>query len=356
MALLGLVFCDSQPADNPARVWAFYYPSYGDLKTDNWYRYWDLTPGGSMNESPGEDDFVSNYYPKDGCYSVNDTNVIIRQMRQLINARVDGIILSWWGAGSFEDVAALQIMNYADKFGLKVCFQIEDIPERSGTLTRIVIKYILSNYGSHPAFYRDSRFNNRPLFLINDAQKINTAQWTAILDPKGSNTIRGTDLDAVVLAVWLDQNDGPRIVASHFDGFYNFYVSEGISYGSIPDNWSKLSDWADKNEKFFIPCVGPNFNDRKNGQQKTHEIRSRDEASQYDKYWQLAIDQKPLMIAVNSFNNWNAGNQIEPTIFKAMENSPPSDSSLFPSDYYLSRTALWSEIYTNSGKTASVGR
>jgi hypothetical protein len=46
----------------------------------------------------------------------------------------------------------------------------------------------------------------------------------------------------VFLGLWVENGDGEKnIAAGHFDGFYTYFASEAVSYGSQPHNWPELA-------------------------------------------------------------------------------------------------------------------
>ena len=42
-----------------------------------------------------------------------------------------------------------------------------------------------------------------------------------------------------------------------FDGFYTYFASDEVSYGSSRSNWPRLNSFAEDNNLIFIASVGP---------------------------------------------------------------------------------------------------
>ena len=77
---LGLSADASRDESPSYRVHAFYYPWYGNPKTDGNYANWNhpvAVRNGPARQFPGGDDIGANYFPSLGCYSVNDPDELI---------------------------------------------------------------------------------------------------------------------------------------------------------------------------------------------------------------------------------------------------------------------------------------
>jgi len=63
--------------------------------------------------------------PAIGFYDSYNDSVIRWQLSLMKRAGVDGVIISWWGPGSYEDRVAKKVFRYLKLFGLKGCIMIE---------------------------------------------------------------------------------------------------------------------------------------------------------------------------------------------------------------------------------------
>src|SRR6185312_10490938 len=141
--LLGLVVALLVPATAVAggRVSAFYYPWYGNAATDGSYQHW------SQDGHAPPNDIASSYYPATGLYSSSDKLVIDAQMSEIRGAGTDEIAVSWWGAGSREELRMPAIVSAATKRGVLVAAHIE--PYRGRTVESIAadIAYLTGRFG-----------------------------------------------------------------------------------------------------------------------------------------------------------------------------------------------------------------
>jgi len=344
--------------ENDTIVQTFYYPWYGNIETDSEYRHWNHQVLGEIETQfnyPGDDNIGANFYPQLGCYRSNDDTVIQQHMIQMKNAGIDAACVSWWGKDSFEDNTIPLILEIADQYDIKICFHIEPFEDRNAHTTKDAIVYLIDQYGDHPAFFRDKRFDNRPLFYIYDSYLTSADDWASILDRSGSNTIRDTKYDALVIALWIDAIDSSFIIDGHFDGFYTYFAVDRFTYASSLINWPDLSEWAERHNKIFIPCVGPGYIDTRIRPWNSVNTRSRDDGRYYDRMFANAIDQNPSYIGITSFNEWHEGTQIEPAVPMSIEDYKYQDYSPQQPDYYLKRTNHWIDILDDkSGKYDSI--
>ena len=152
-------------------------------------------------------------------------------------------------------------MAAAEKFGVKVNFHLEPYPGRTALKVRDDLKYILEQYGSSPAFYRDPARSNRPLYYVYDSYHTPKEEWRELLSPGGRHTVRSTELDADFISLYLSENDNNFIQESGFDGIYTYFASKTFTFASNPNNWPRIAQWAKENNKVFIPCVAPGYED-----------------------------------------------------------------------------------------------
>lgn len=339
------------------RIHAFYYPWYGNPKTDGRYEHWNHRVSvrkGPPRSYPGGDDIGASFYPAIGCYSSNSDADLAVHMRQLRRAGVGVIAASWWGKGSYTDRATPKLLDMAAQHGIQINFHIEPFGGRNAKTTREAIVYIVEKYGSHPAFYRSTppKRGNRPMFYVYDSYLTSAGDWATILSPGAENTIRNTKFDSVVIGLWVKEHDGRFMLQGHFDGFYTYFAIDGFTYGATVDNWPKLADWARQNNLIFIPSVGPGYEDRRIRPWNGRNSRSREDGVYYDRMFKAAIDVDPPIISITSFNEWHEGTQIEPAAPKSVGDYKYLDYSPHPPEYYLDRTRYWCWRYsTRRGKS-----
>jgi len=360
MALL-MCFCynsvkagDSQSHNN---VHAFYYPWYGNPQTDNSYYHWNHQQSvkeGKPRSYPGGNDIGANFYPKLGCYSSNSDHDLDAHMLMLRQAKVGVICSSWWGKDSYTDKALPRLLDAAARYNIKVCFHIEPFPGRNAQTTRDAIVYIIDKYGSHQAFYCYGDDKPRPMFYVYDSYLTSAEQWKTILAPDGSQTIRNTKYDSVVIGLWVKEHEQAFMTEGHFDGYYTYFATDGFTYGSTIKNWPRLAELAKQNGKIFIPSVGPGYVDLRIRPWNDVNTRERRNGAYYDQEFTAAIAVHPPVLNITSFNEWHEGTQIEPAVLKEIPDFKYLDYSPHEPEYYLDRTSYWVDRYcehTNAQST-----
>lgn len=342
---IGSVAWASDASQTNPKIHAFYYPWYGNPKTDgdymNWNHWIDTRGKETGKRYPGGDDIGANFYPMLGSYSARDPQVLENHMKYLQKARVGVISVSWWGQGTFTDKAIPQLLDAAARFGIQVNFHLEPFPGRNAATTRQALVYILDAYGKHPAFYRCRESGNRPLFYVYDSYLVNASEWATILDPKGAQTIRGTPYDSAMIGLWVKEHERNFMVQGGFDGFYTYFATDGFTFGSTPVNWPELARWARDNKKLFIPSVGPGYIDLRIRPWNGRNTRGRENGAYYDRMFAAAIAVRPEIISITSFNEWHEGTQIEPAVSKQIPSFTYEDYAPRAPEYYLERTADW---------------
>lgn len=329
-------------------LFIFYYPWYGNPEINDVYRHWNHELiGGDLNvQYSGGDDIGANFYPRVGCYSSNDPQIIKLHMLQIRDAGIDVVSVSWWGDGSFEDKALKLLMDAADDIGLKINIHFEpfydDISEFKDALN-----YLNENIGDHPALYK---FRSKPLFFVYDSYKTDVLEWEKLLDENNKTSIRHTKLDGHFIGLLMGINDTLSIENSGFDGAYSYFVSDGFTEASTPDNWTILNEWSERNGIIFIPSVGPGYSDTRIRPWNTHNQKDRNKGQYYDKMFASAIVSESKIIAVTSFNEWHEGTQIEPAIPKFNSTFTYSDYGELGAEYYLNRTRYWAGMFHSSLK------
>jgi glycoprotein endo-alpha-1,2-mannosidase len=356
--LLSLLLCQPDPSmaksidDSPSdQVHAFYYPWYGNPQTDGSYANWNhpvAVRNGPARRFPGGDDIGANYYPELGCYSVNDSEIVTTHMQQLRRARVGVICVSWWGKDSFTDRALPLLFRAAEEHGIRISFHIEPhlgSGKRTAQQVRDAIVYLIDRYGDSAALFRDAERGGRPMFYVYDSYLTRAEDWAKILAPQAPDTIRGTKHDAVVIGLWVRQNEERFFLQGHFDGFYTYFASDGFTYGSTLANWGTLAAWAQAHDKVFIPCVAPGYIDTRIRPWNGRNTRDRDNGAYYDREFQAALAVRPELIGLTSFNEWHEGTQIEPAMPKQVGEYQFLDYSPRAASWYLDRTAHWVAQY-----------
>jgi len=350
-------------------VHVFYYPWYANVETDGKWNHWDHHILPHWNPQTKEkfkhdvqykppDDIGANFYPLRGPYSSKDPKIIDEHMSELSGYVV---VISWWGTtgadgeGSPTNALVPAILKSAEKYGTYIAIHLEPYEGRNAESVKRDIKYIYKNYGTSPALYRSRRHNNRIMLYIYDSYHTPANEWATVFDPTGQSSIRGTPYDVVALGLYLESKDKEFLLGSHFDGFYTYFAANGFTEGSSYANWAGISEWATSHNLIFSCSLGPGYDDTRIRPWNSGNKKSRQNGQYYETQWQAALNAKPSIISITSYNEWHEGTQIEASIPKTIEHTIFSETSysyesflpLAP-DYYMTKTHEWAVKFVQS--------
>jgi glycoprotein endo-alpha-1,2-mannosidase len=137
------------------------------------------------------------------------------------------VIVSWYPLGMSDsqgdspDLVLPMLLDSAQRHNLRVAPHIEPYRDRNPINLSQYLRYIISHYGGHPAFYRLQRGDRSlPVFYIYDSYLTPAGAWKELLSAKGNLSVRGTQLDGIFLGLLVDMQHRYDIKKSHFDGEY----------------------------------------------------------------------------------------------------------------------------------------
>lgn len=160
---------------------AHYVPWFGIEKTKadqerDWSHWkWD---GNGPKHNPehrrpdGLRDIASVYYPLIGTYRSTSRAVVRYHLKTAKAAGIQGLILDWNGRGDYTDRNVPLVLDEAARAGMKIaiCYEEKlnfvwrDFKTREEAIANAAedIRYIVTRYGSHPAYLKR---NNEPLII-----------------------------------------------------------------------------------------------------------------------------------------------------------------------------------------------
>lgn len=340
----GNVFCQQTKLNY--NVFCFYYNWYGGVGENGLPNHWahpvmkQHDSDSNLGQFPGNGNIGANYYPELGEYNSADSIIVDQHMRWIASAGIGVIAVTWLGEHDVTFASVPVILNSANRYGIKVCFQIEPIVRKTALTTKEAVCFLIETFGKHPSFFRNS-ITNKPMFFVYDSYMIDAESWYDVFGEKGIQTIRNTKYDADMIGLWVNKDEHQFFLNSGFDGFYTYFASEGFTYGSTPTNWKKLQDWATTHHKLFIPSVGPGYIDSRIRPWNTSNTKQRRNGTYYDNMFKIALKSKLKFIGITSFNEWHEGTQIEPAREFTFGEYHYENYKPLMSNYYLERTKYW---------------
>lgn len=273
-----------------------------DDKTIGWH--W------TMNKSPDEvrrtGRIASHYTPLVGPYDSADTKLIDLQIGWMKLAGFDGVLADWYGAADYYDYTSINqrtkaLFEAATKAGMRVGVVYEDQsvgnPVKGGlvdknlaaALAREAGTYLNRTWISQPNWWR---LSGRPAVMVFGPQFFGAAEWSAFKQGAG---------DIVLLTLHKITPPG--------EGGFDWPMPDlgtdfTKSFGSRSQGW-----------KNRVGCAYPRFQDwyEEGGQKGYKDIPDRGGAT-YRETLQMALDLKPAALQVATWNDWQEGTQIEPSV------------------------------------------
>jgi hypothetical protein len=288
----------------------FFYPWYGTPTRDGSYEHWAQRGA----EPPLA--IASNYYPARGVYSSTDATVLRSQMADIVRARIDTVIVSWWGTGSVEDQRLPAVMAAARAAGLQVAIQLEPYAGRTPESTAADIARL------HALRIGD--------FYLYDSSLGDDAGWAAM-----NRSLTG-------VRVFADTALPGKALAGGFAGFYTYDV-----YTYSGSSFQRMCRSAAFHGLVCAPSVGPGYDARR--ATGSPDVRPRLRGATYDYMWRRAIGARPPIVTITSYNEWHEGTQIEParyagTTYDSYEGAWGLHGQA-AQRAYLARTAFWADRY-----------
>jgi len=293
-----------------AAVAIFYYPWYGTPARDGAWQHWNQR--GSRPPAL----IASGFYPARGPYSSTDPGVVRTQMREIADAGIGTVIVSWWGPGSVEDARLDAVAASARAAGLRVAIHVEPYPGRTPASVAADLHELVARG------YTD--------FYIYDSSFSADAEWAQV------------NASAGVARVFAHTALPGKAKAGGFEGLYTYdvLVYDGTSFPRVCASARRLG-------LLCAPSVGPGFDARRaTGETR---VRSRRSGATYDAMWRSAVKARADAVTITSYNEWHEGTQIE----AARAAGPPYASYTGAwgaaagkaERAYLDRTAYWVQRY-----------
>lgn len=185
-------------------------------------------------------------------------------------------------------------------------FHVEPYKNRTAENVIHWSRYILRQYGTHPAFYL---YQGKGFFYIYDSYQIPSEQWREQLS---SNDAK--DRPAFFVGLILKSNDCHQLVSSGFDAAYSYFAANGFTEASTSHRWTSIVNECQPLS--FIPSIGPGYIDTNIRPWNDETTRSRNNGNYYTKMFADLPKDKNMIVTITSFNEWHEGTQIEPAIEK----------------------------------------
>jgi len=289
----------------PRKVLAFYYTWYGNPDVSGAWRHWDGV------DADRHDIATSTHYPAKGAYDSQDPAIIDHHMTLAKQCGVDGFICTWWGEGSFDDKALVQVLDHAARHEFDVTLYWETIPGRGqAQIDKAVrdLEYILGTHARHPAFLK---VDGKPVIFVygRAMAQVPWKAWPTIV----TETVKRTGQDFLLIA------DGYRAqYADVLDGVHTYNICSWVQNKTREEMRARAKQsfggavkLAKDRAKLSCITIIPGYDDTKIRTPGIDAVRLGGDT--YRILWEEAIEADPDYVLITSWNEWHEGSEIEPS-------------------------------------------
>ncbi len=261
---------------------AFYYPWYGNPEYGTGWFHWDPN-----------NEYSSTHVPLIGFYDSRSERVMEYQIGLAQSVGLDGFISSWWGPGTFTDKAFEKLLPVAEERGFNVTVYFEIASDLQNLIDQL--RYILTNYGHHPAFMK---VDGKPVIFIYGRVM---GQFEIGEFREAFSKLEDEGLYGFYMADRLDVK-----YLEVFDGLHTYSPLRTMDkYGEVNKGCQELN-------KTFAATLAPGYDDtiiRTPGL-----VVDRDNGTYYRDAWEIIMLTDPEWVLVTSWNEWHEGSEIEPSL------------------------------------------
>ncbi len=290
------------------RVLALYYPWYGTPdRSGKWLHQAGVD---------AEKKVISTHtrYPAAGAYDSSDPAVIDRHLQQARAAGIDVLVCSWWGREDPTDKAIRALLAQAPKFNVSICLLWEKLAkpgDPQGVLEEL--GYLAQVMGRQPGYFKEG---GKPvLFLFQQVcTGISPDEWAGVLNTAARQYEPG------VMAIG---DGGAQLDAILWDGLYTLGFVRQMEEKSPTvcariqrDTFRVPILLGRRTGRVSVVTLVPGHDDRKvptTPDRRKPLILEREDGRLYTALWDQAVKDDPDWVLINSFNQWHAGTEIEPS-------------------------------------------
>ncbi len=264
----------------------------------------------TMNKKPEDvrisGQVASHYTPLIGPYDSSDPKVVDLQIGWMKLAGFDGVLADWYGAADYYDYPMINertqaLFAAATKAKMKIGVVYEDQsvgnPIKNGLASPSLAQSLAKEAGtllnrtwiSQPNWWR---LDGRPVVMVFGPQYFNQPEWAAFKQGAGD-----------ILLLTLHKITVPG------EGGYDWPIPDlGLDF--TKSFASRSQAWKQR-----IGCAFPRFHDwYEEGGQKGYKDIPDCEGATYRETLQMALDLKAPAVQVATWNDWQEGTQIEPSV------------------------------------------
>jgi hypothetical protein len=313
-----------QPSPQPARplLMAHYMPWYQTPTVSGaWGWHWTMNHfDPTRKDSSGRPTIASYYHPLTGPYDSRDDALLEYQVMLMKLSGIDGVIVDWYGIENFRDYGVLndstrKLFQYVKRAGLRfaICYEpvtIKNMIDNGHLGARDAIKhgqqvmrYLQDNWFRDEAYLKAA---GRPVLLVfgNPPYFKASADWSALFSVLDTPPVLVTE-DAPLPPAASSSYPWPPMSLSQ-----NGALTQDALSGYLKTFYQKAQSWD-----YRVASAFPGFHDiyKEAGVSPGYGILDARNGETFRYTLQAALDSRPDVIQLVTWNDYGEGTIIEPT-------------------------------------------
>lgn len=263
-------------------------------------------PAGGYAHWAGESGRQATHTPLT-LYDSRDPGLIRRHVLQAQAAGIDAFAVYWTGSESRDDRTFEFLLSGAQDANatlqLAVMADVSALPARDPASVAAQLEGALQRHAGHPRYLKAE---GRPVLFIVSTGAVSEAPavWEAVLASPG--------LARFSPLVFTDQVG--TAVSLVFPGSFTFNPMPAYAAGQLPLAYLNAAAHARAAGRYFAASVAPGYDDTAIRFPSANPVVPRDGGLVYRSTWEAALRARPDWVFVASWNDWNQGMEIEPSL------------------------------------------
>jgi hypothetical protein len=252
-----------------------------------------------------------NDHPLLGDYDSANVTVMTMHINDAKRAGIDAFAISVDAVspgettqGQNQSAIISYLTSIAEVQDFKLCFLGEFYFQNVWSIEEH-LRFLISTYKDTPAF---TWLRDKIVFFCYGSDQHDVAEWDAIFSRLRMDDLEGTFL---YQATGYESDEELHRILEVFDGIFTFSTG-WFSFWSA--NMKRISTivHAHNDGKYFVPHICPGYDDTQIPQREGIVFDRRD-GNHYIETVTMALENKPHMVMINSWNEWWEHTAIEPS-------------------------------------------
>ena len=268
-------------------------------------------------------DIATTSYPLIGVYDSSDSFLIEYQFQLMVLAGIDGVIVDWDGRSINPErhLMFLKILPFLNKYKLKliVCFEEwcgyypkDTNLNRAEEVSKALAELEWLNTNVIEKSYYATLDGSSPVYVFRKVadSMFNSLEWNYI-----KNNLSNKNIEFYFNDCYTDELNNCSDGYFFWVGGFDKNNSNSLDFLKNELDCFRKKAYEKKRRNKVIMSVVPGFDDTPVwGWGETPRIAPRYNGKRYSLMWESIIRENDNTVQIVTFNDWNEGSQIEPSV------------------------------------------